>query len=58
MQTTVAAVAPYAFPQNQKIQNFNFSEKFMASVLWGRKGILSTHEKKYSKIIVILHRIL
>jgi len=23
----VTAVAPYTFPQNQKIQNFNFSEK-------------------------------
>ena len=30
----------YAFPQNQKIQNFNFSEKIMASVFWDRKGIL------------------
>ena len=28
------------FPQNQKIQNFNFSEKIMASIFWDRKGIL------------------
>ena len=27
IQATVTAVAPYAFPQNQKIQNFNFSKK-------------------------------
>jgi len=34
-------MAPYTFPQNQKIQNFNFSEKkIMASILWDRKYIL------------------
>ena len=33
-------MTPYAFPQNQKIQNFNFSEKFRASVFWDTKGIL------------------
>jgi hypothetical protein len=34
-------MAPYAFPQNQKIQSFNFSEKkIMASVFSDRKGIL------------------
>jgi len=27
IQATVTAMAPYAFPKNQKIQNFNFSEK-------------------------------
>ena len=40
MQATFTAMAQYAFPQNQKIQNFNFSEKTMASVFWDRKGIL------------------
>ena len=41
IQATVTAMAPYAFPQNQKIQNFNFSEKkIMASLLWDRKYIL------------------
>jgi hypothetical protein len=33
-------MAPYAFSQNKKIQNFNFSEEIMASVFWDRKGIL------------------
>jgi len=34
-------MAPYAFPQNQKIKNFYFTEKkIMASVFWDRKGIL------------------
>jgi len=27
IQATVTAMAPYAFPQNQKIQNLNLSEK-------------------------------
>jgi hypothetical protein len=30
----------YAFPQKQKIQNFNFSEKIMVSVFWDKIGIL------------------
>jgi len=33
-------MAPYTFPQNQKIQNFSFSKKIVASVFWDRKGIL------------------
>jgi hypothetical protein len=33
-------MAPYAFPMNQKIQNFHFSEKFMVSIFWNRKDIL------------------
>jgi len=34
-------MAPYAFPQNQKIQNFNFSEKnHGVFVFWDIKGIL------------------
>jgi len=33
-------MVPYAFLQNPKILNFNFSEKIMASVFWDRKGIL------------------
>jgi len=34
-------MAPFAFPQNQNIQKFNFSEKKnMASIFGDRKGIL------------------
>jgi len=33
-------MVPYTFPQNQKIQNFNFSEIIMVSIFWDRKGIV------------------
>ena len=39
IQATVTAMAPYAFPQNQKIQNFNFGEK--------KHGVLFLGEKRH-----------
>jgi len=43
IQVTVTATAPYAFPQNLKIQNFNFSGKNHGIHFWDRKGILLVH---------------
>jgi len=40
IQATVTAMAPYAFPKNQKFKTSISVKKIMASVLWDRKDIL------------------